>query len=124
MGKNPWLIIETVGSILSIACFNSFGIGITKYASAAHRAVTDTSRTILVWILCTLLGYQKLEWPSATGFLLVLTGTLIYNEILIVPFWGFDENTKEAKAKRARENPEGLNTADYVSLSPHAAYDA
>jgi len=124
MKNNGWLIVETFGSILSIACFNSFGIGITKYASAAHRAVTDTSRTILVWILCTLLGYQKLEWPSATGFLLVLLGTLVYNEILIIPFFGFDENTKEAIAKRNRENPASATDANYVSLSPHAAYDA
>jgi hypothetical protein len=35
MGQKPVLIAQSVGIIISIACFNACGVAITKYASAA-----------------------------------------------------------------------------------------
>jgi hypothetical protein len=49
IADRPVIMLQTVGSILSIACFNSFGIATTKYASAAQRSTIDTSRTIVIW---------------------------------------------------------------------------
>ena len=44
-------------------------------------------------------------------------GTLLYNEIIVLPFLGFDQNTKEAKA--AREGKSGGDGGeDYMNLSP------
>jgi hypothetical protein len=34
------------------------------------------------------------------GFIILVFGTLVYNEILIIRFWGFDYNTKSERAKR------------------------
>lgn len=59
-------------------------------------------------------------------------GTLVYNEIVIVPFFGFDKNTKEAISKRAKRNSALLGNEDendggdgnYLAVSPHQAYDA
>jgi hypothetical protein len=34
------------------------------------------------------------------GFFLLVLGTLVYNEILIIPFLGFNANTRMAIAKR------------------------
>jgi len=34
------------------------------------------------------------------GFVLLIIGTMIYNEDLVLPFWGFNQNTKEAKKLR------------------------
>lgn len=59
-------------------------------------------------------------------------GTLVYNEILILPFLGFDKNTKAAlKARESHVHGSGLldRTDDSVIdnlavTSPHAAYDS
>jgi len=45
----------------------------------------------------------KLEEPvlwEIPGFILLVAGTLLYNEIVVFPYWGFDEYTKEALAKK------------------------
>ena len=52
MFNNPAILILTLTTIVSIACFNSFGIAVTKYASAAQRSTIDTSRTVLIWLFC------------------------------------------------------------------------
>ena len=47
---NPILIVLSIGICFSIACFNAFGVAVTKNASAAQRSTIDTSRTVLIWI--------------------------------------------------------------------------
>lgn len=49
-GSNPALIGLSIGICFSIACFNGFGVTVTKNASAAQRSTIDTSRTVLIWI--------------------------------------------------------------------------
>ena len=113
-----------MGNMVSIACFNSFGIATTKYASAAQRSTIDTSRTLLIWIVSCLFLGETFHWECIPGFLCLVFGTLLYNEILVLPILGFDYNTKEAIAKRERKNGGKATDEAYVSLSPHAAYDA
>jgi len=100
MGANGILILESVGVIISIACFNMFGIATTKNASAAQRSTIDTSRTLIIWIMSVLLGLEFFHYESIFGFIFLVAGTLIYNEILVVPFFGFDQNTAVAIAAR------------------------
>lgn len=88
-------------TIFSIAFFNSTGIATTKYASAAQRSTIDTSRTLLIWIMSCALGLEVFEPWAIPGFVLLVMGTLLYNEIVIVKFWGFDQYTKIALAKKA-----------------------
>ena len=115
----------------SIASFNAFGVSVTKNASSAQRSTIDTSRTVLIWMVQLILGKEKFDWLQLIGFILLVIGTLVYNEIVVVPFFGFDQNTKAARAQREKE--EGMldgsrntetNGADYQAVSPHAAYDA
>ncbi len=47
---NPILILLSISICFTIALFNSFGVAVTKHASAAQRATIDTSRTLLIWI--------------------------------------------------------------------------
>ena len=68
------------------------------------------------------------------GFILLVCGTLVYNEIVVIHRWGFDENTKAAIAKREKQaglleergnrTTEGDEEPTYMAGSPHAAYDA
>ena len=122
MGENKWLVIETVGSILSVACFNCCGIATTKYASAAQRSTIDTSRTLLVWIFSCWLLHEPFMPLCIPGFVMLVFGTLLYNEIVVIPWFGFGENTKVAIAKREGKNMTEAN--DYMASSPAAAYDS
>ena len=126
MADNPVIIVQYLGIICSISCFNVFGIATTKYASAAQRSTIDTSRTILIWI-CSVafLGETFLPY-SIIGFVSLAFGTLLYNEIIEVPFLGLNKNTKRAIALRNEDdaNPEDLKDEGYMATSPHAAYDS
>lgn len=127
MGQNTIIIFLFFLTILSIALFNSTGIAMTKYASAAQRSTIDTSRTLTIWILSISLGLEPPVWWEIPGFILLVIGTLLFNEIVVFPYWGFDQNTKAAIKKR--EASEGRFSArvdgtDYVATSPNAAYDS
>lgn len=72
----------------------------TKYASAAQRSTIDTGRTVSIWIVSLLLGLESFVALQIPGFLILTFGTLLFNEIIVLPFWGFNENTKDAIARR------------------------
>lgn len=101
LGLNHMIIWLFVMTVASISLFNSFGIATTKYASAAQRSTIDTSRTLTIWILSCLLGLEKFMPWEIPGFVLLVTGTLLYNEIIVFPYLGFNLYTKEALAKAA-----------------------
>ena len=95
MGQNSALIWLSLAMMLSIAFFNVSGITTTKVASSAPRATIDTSRTLVIWIMNSLvLGLEPFYYESIFGFIFLVLGTLIYNEILILPFLGLDQKER------------------------------
>ena len=95
--------------ILSIAFFNFEGLTISKNASATSRTIVDTLRTIVVWTFFLVMPFvpeetkETFSWLQLVGFLILILGGLIYNEILVIKFWGFADNTKAAIKKREEE---------------------
>ena len=95
--------------ILSIAFFNFSGLTISKNASATSRTIVDTLRTIVVWTFFLVMPFvpeetkETFSWLQLVGFLILILGGLIYNEILVIKYWGFDDNTKAAIKKREEE---------------------
>lgn len=85
MSKYHWLILQSVFIILSISMFNATGVAITKYATAAQRSTVDTSRTLLIWIISVFIGWEDFLPLELLGFVFLVAGTLIYNEIITVP---------------------------------------
>ena len=100
MGQNKWLIVQSVGIIMSISCFNATGVAITKYASAAQRSTIDTCRTLLIWIMSLAFLGEEFLPLEIVGFVLLVVGTLVYNEIVIVPIEFMKRNTKQELAKK------------------------
>lgn len=136
-GANGLLIALSVCICLSIALFNSFGVSVTKNASAAQRSTIDTSRTVLIWIFfMTVPIYGEYLEHFLTlqlfGFIFLVIGTLVFNEIVVLPFLGFDKFTKPALERKKRSNEKQnlldgngeATAANYSGLSPHASYDA
>lgn len=119
------MILQSVFIIISIASFNATGVAITKYATAAQRSTVDTSRTLVIWCVSLALGWEQFLWPELIGFLLLVSGTLIYNEIYVVPIGFMSENTREAiAARKAKAGRLGAGVIDdetklnYMSTSP------
>jgi len=114
MQDNTTIIWLSLGMMLSIACFNVCGITVTKVASAAQRATINTSRTLTIWIISCLLGLEPFHYEAIFGFIFLVFGTLLYNEILVLHFWGFDANTKDKLVLR-----EATCAKDDVKLREH-----
>ena len=101
--------------VLSIAFFNFSGLTISKNASATSRTIVDTLRTIVIWVFFLTMPFvpedtkETFSWLQLLGFSILILGGLIYNEIIVLPFWGFAENTKEAIKKREKLEKEISN---------------
>ena len=137
------LLFYSLLIIVAMATFNGTGVTVTKNASAAQRSTIDTSRTVVCWVFFLIKGDEKFIWLELVGFVILVAGTLIYNEILVLPWFGLDQNTKAARARRDLEDKsvdgaEGLinnermakrknltdgNNTDYIATSPKG-YDA
>jgi multidrug transporter EmrE-like cation transporter len=90
------ILVLSILICFSIASFNAFGVAVTKNASSAQRSTIDTSRTVLVWVVQLASGKEDFDWLQLIGFILLVCGTLVYNEIVVIRFYGFDQNTKAA----------------------------
>lgn len=77
-----------IGIIFSIAFFNWFGLSITRSISATSRSTIDTCRTIFIWMTSLLLGWEKFKWLQVLGFVVLLYGTLMFNDV-VAPPWCF-----------------------------------
>jgi hypothetical protein len=132
MADNSTILILCFAHLISVACFNGTGVAITKYASAAQRSTIDTCRTLVIWLVQIMRGKEHFLWSEVGGFVLLVAGTLIYNEIVIVPFELMSRNTRREMAKRESESildedvfPESVKKeANYLATSPAAGYDS
>lgn len=60
---NPNVLFSGVIIACSIALFNFFGLSVTRHVSATARSLTDTCRTLAIWIVSLGLGWEKLLFP-------------------------------------------------------------
>ena len=76
------------------------------------------------------MGSEKFDVPlsfgEAGGFIFLVVGTLIYNEIVVVPCGLMSFNTKRERALREDDGllDSGIDkNANYIASSPTAKYD-
>ena len=81
--------------MILLVCFaNIVGVSITKYGSAAQRTTCEMLRNFIVWMILLFVeigGETEIftYWQLA-GFLVLAFGVLVYNEILVLPIFGFN----------------------------------
>jgi len=97
LGNNPLLLVAIMGTIFSIAFFNYAGQTVTKELSATTRMVLDSVRTLVIWIFSISIGWQKFQYLQAIGFVVLLTGMSLYNDLLIMPMYRSYMEKKRAK---------------------------
>lgn len=116
--KDYRILIFALVSVFSITMFNVTGLYLTKYVSGIFRVIMDSVRTISVWILSVFFGFESLRLGSfilqIIGFGLLIIGNLIYNEIVIIRFFGFD---KFLDKKKPNTDPKILEYERLESLA-------
>ncbi|KAL5529095.1 hypothetical protein ACEPAG_5069 [Sanghuangporus baumii] len=82
MIDNPTVLWSGVAIACSISLFNFFGLSVTRHVSATARSLTDTCRTLSIWLVSLALGWERLLWPISVlqvlGFSLLVYGTVRY----------------------------------------------
>lgn len=93
------LIVFLLFYFVAILFYNYFGMCVTQCLSSVNRTIIEAGRTACIWLADLLMyyvitagtPYQLGEWWTdwsvleLAGFLVVFTGTLIYNDFLIIP---------------------------------------
>ncbi|GAX77652.1 hypothetical protein CEUSTIGMA_g5095.t1 [Chlamydomonas eustigma] len=82
MYHDPVLRNAILISIASIGLFNFLGLSVTKALSGASRATIDACRTLFVWVVTMCFGWEAYRNLQVVGFLVLVSGTSLYNEIL------------------------------------------
>ncbi|KAJ3376344.1 hypothetical protein HDU92_000517 [Lobulomyces angularis] len=84
--ENPILLYTYLAIIILTAVFAVSGISVTRRISATSRSVIDSLRTVLVYIICLILQWETFNILQVFGFILILWGTLTYNNVINPPF--------------------------------------
>lgn len=83
---NSWQVcLGVLGTIFSIAFFNFAGISVTKQLSATTRMVLDSVRTLVIWVFSLAVRWQTFSWMQLLGFVVLITGMFLYNDVVIRP---------------------------------------
>ncbi|GLE02491.1 hypothetical protein PINS_up011329 [Pythium insidiosum] len=99
IGNSPAQLVLSLLSILVIAVLNVTANYVTKHLSAVLRSITETLRTLGVWIVGLLVYYvfhwrgkespgeawTSSSWIELLGFVLMVYGTLAYKKVLHLP---------------------------------------
>jgi len=85
----PSVLYSGIAICISISLFNFFGLSVTRHVSATARSLTDTCRTLSIWIISLGLGWEKLLFPisllQVVGFSLLVYGTFLFNNLVKAP---------------------------------------
>lgn len=103
-------------SMISLAIFNWTGISTTKHASSLARSTIDTTRTVCVWVISMLIGWEQFIWVELIGFIILILGTAIYNEVLILPFFGLRDSV-EAHRRHLKEQERLLDDSSAMATA-------
>lgn len=89
--------------LISICAFQISGVFVTKYGSSAQRCTIDIARIIIIWGFFMIYqgpGHESFDYVQFIGFIGIVIGTVIFNEIYVPPLCKFHKNTKVNIAKR------------------------
>ena len=95
IASSGFLFTLVVVYCVSIALFNHCGMAVSKYLSSLHRTLIDSLRAVVVWGAQLAMFYlfdsstYGIAWTANSliqlaGFAVLVLGTLVYNEIIII----------------------------------------
>lgn len=90
--SSPVLLAVVLTDIVALLGLNVSGMCVTGHFGAVFRTVLETTRTLAVWLVGLLLYYtplgggrlgeswNKYSWIQALGFVVLVTGTVVYGK--------------------------------------------
>jgi len=125
----PSISVSSIGSILSIAFFNYFGLTITKILSATARSTIDACRTLSVWAVGLIIGWEVFtneSWIQVGGFIVLVLGTFTYNKVIKYPCFKYDQPAPESEESKPLNAPVGNdeNTDDETKSNNNVNYSS
>jgi len=137
MMKNDPTIQLVIGMyIFAILGLNVAGMNVTRLMSAVTRTVFETCRTLCIWIAGLVMAYgfnfhgerwNQFSWLQAVGFVFLVIGTFIYNKIIKLPCYDYEDHPKGLLAaadyddEEAQENGlDDLASPSTRFAAPHA----
>jgi drug/metabolite transporter (DMT)-like permease len=95
ISHSPLLFGLVVIYCVSIALFNQSGMSVSKYLSSLHRTLIDSLRAVVVWFTELAVFYitgstrygtawTRNSFIQLLGFVLVVFGTMVYNEVIMI----------------------------------------
>ncbi|EEP77239.1 conserved hypothetical protein [Uncinocarpus reesii 1704] len=85
MTTNRTVALSSFLIMISIGGFNYFGLSVTRTVSATSRSTIDTSRTLFIWLVSLGLGWESFKWLQVVGFMMLVYGTFLFNDIINPP---------------------------------------
>ena len=95
-------------------------MSVTKFASAAQRSTINSCRALVIWIFGLITGGERFNLGQFFAFSILSFGTLVYNEILVVPVNFMRRNTKKARELREAKTNLADGTDDVQSQAARA----
>lgn len=83
------VLVSSVMIMVCISAFNFCGITLTHQLSATARSTIDSCRTLLVWLVAMVLGWESFNFLQAVGFAVLVFGTLCFNGVLQPEDWSW-----------------------------------
>ncbi|KAJ3302215.1 hypothetical protein HDV03_005233 [Kappamyces sp. JEL0829] len=83
----PEIMYAGIGICLSISLFNWCGLAVTQRISATSRSTIDTCRTLFIWMSSLALGWETFSWLQVVGFVVLIYGTFIFNDVVLPPWF-------------------------------------
>jgi len=106
MGSSVLILLSLIAMLFLSATTNMFGVTVMKYTSGNNRASLLILRMLPSWIFFIIFngtGRQKVNYVQLAGYVLLFIGVILYNEIITIPFFGLNENTREKLDKKDQE---------------------
>ncbi|KAF8201458.1 hypothetical protein BJ912DRAFT_945417 [Pholiota molesta] len=82
MITTPAVLYSGLAICLSISLFNFFGLSVTRHVSATARSLTDTCRTLSIWIISLGLGWERLVFPISLLQVLGFALLFLFNNLI------------------------------------------
>merc|ERR1712018_318594 len=83
LSNSPRLLFTFIFATITLITCMLASIGVMKQLSAVHAIVFNTSRSVIVWGFSLAMSWQAFQSLQVVGFLSIVLGVLVFNDILI-----------------------------------------
>jgi drug/metabolite transporter (DMT)-like permease len=105
IAHNKVLLFTSIGYSLIVSLVSYSLSGVIKYGSAIHSCIIGSVKTVTLWTISTIFFGEAFNWLELLGYVIfILLGTLIYNEIIVVPCFGLNRSLEKSKILKLEES--------------------